>query len=244
MQKKEGITPVSGASEKFLRSHLLECWKTPFLNVEQTLSLLSTGRKAVARQSFLRSEHALLIQWLSQARQVLSQKSREVFYFLSVRATESMEGNMDSKPQQKVWGINLASVLKQISQNCEISQTSSSFLAVEDDTVALQRFQGEGEEHDDSVVVSDAEEVHSCSADTGATREFNTEVFIESVRELPCLWNTSLVSYRDRNIKANAWKQLSSLFNRDGEYQLGLDFTSFALYLAGLRNGFCMHLFL
>ena len=110
-----------------------------------------------------------------------------MFYFLIVRATESMEGNMDSKPQQQVWGINLASVLKQISQNCEISQTSSSFLAVEDDTVALHKFQGKGEEHDDSVVVSDTEEVHSCSADTGATRDFNTEVFIESVRELPCM---------------------------------------------------------
>ena len=37
MQKKEGIKPASGESEKFLRSRFLECRKTPFWNVGQTL---------------------------------------------------------------------------------------------------------------------------------------------------------------------------------------------------------------
>ena len=53
MQKKEGITPVSGASEKFLRSHLLECWKTPFLNVEQTLHSSKSIPKVILLFSFI-----------------------------------------------------------------------------------------------------------------------------------------------------------------------------------------------
>ena len=71
------------------------------------LSLLSTERKAVARQGSLRSDHALLIRWLSQARQVLSQKTREVFYFLSARATKVMQGNADSISQHTVLGSNV-----------------------------------------------------------------------------------------------------------------------------------------
>ena len=148
---------------------------------------------------------------------------------------------MGSTPQQKVLEINLASMLKQMSQNCEISRTSSSFATGQDDAVAVRKFRDEGEEDGNSVVVSDTEEVQSiqsCSVLTSSPREFDTEVFIESVREFPCLWNTSLVSYRERNIKANAWKQLSSLFNRDGEYQLGLSFTSLALTSVDLRNDF------
>ena len=148
---------------------------------------------------------------------------------------------MGSTPQQMVLEINLASILKHMSQNCEISRTSSSFATGQDDAVAVQNFRDKGEEDSNTVVVSDTEEVHSiqsCSALTSSPREFDTEVVIESVKECPCLWTTFLVSYRERNSKANAWKQLSSLFNRDGEYQLGLSFTSLALSLADLRNDF------
>ena len=37
MQKKEGIKPASGESKMFLRSCPLECWRTSFWNVGQTL---------------------------------------------------------------------------------------------------------------------------------------------------------------------------------------------------------------
>ena len=72
------------------------------LEATSVLSLLSTERKG-----FLRSEHALLIRWLSQAHQVLSQKSRGVFYFLSVRATKFIQGNTDSIAQHTVLGSNV-----------------------------------------------------------------------------------------------------------------------------------------
>ena len=72
------------------------------LEATSVLSLLSTERKG-----YLRSEHALLIRWLSQAHQVLSQKSRGVFYFLSVWATKFMQGNTDSISQHTVLGSNV-----------------------------------------------------------------------------------------------------------------------------------------
>ena len=46
---------------------------------------------------------------------------------------------------------------------------------------------------------------------------FDKELFIEELRQLGCLWNTSLPSYKDRNVKANAWKNLSQIFDRDGK---------------------------
>ncbi|XP_028418615.1 uncharacterized protein LOC114544599 [Dendronephthya gigantea] len=45
--------------------------------------------------------------------------------------------------------------------------------------------------------------------------EFDKEFFLEEVRTLSCLWNTSLSTYKDRTAKANAWKKLSEILNRD-----------------------------
>ena len=39
--------------------------------------------------------------------------------------------------------------------------------------------------------------------------EFEPGIFIEEIRQLPCLWNTSLAVYKGRNVKANAWNRLS-----------------------------------
>jgi len=50
--------------------------------------------------------------------------------------------------------------------------------------------------------------------------EFDKEFFIEKVRQLSCLWDTSNPSYKDRTVKANAWKTLSEIFNRDGKREL------------------------
>ena len=43
------------------------------------------------------------------------------------------------------------------------------------------------------------------------------QVETEELRQLGCLWNTSLPSYKDRTVKANAWKKLSQIFDRDGK---------------------------
>ena len=46
---------------------------------------------------------------------------------------------------------------------------------------------------------------------------FDKELFIEEIGQLGCLWNTSLPSYKDRTVKANAWKKLSQTFDCDGK---------------------------
>lgn len=50
--------------------------------------------------------------------------------------------------------------------------------------------------------------------------ECDKEFFIEEVRQLSCLWDTSNPSYKDRTVKANAWKKLSEIFDRDGKGEL------------------------
>jgi len=48
-------------------------------------------------------------------------------------------------------------------------------------------------------------------------KSFDHEEFINRLKELPCLWNTSISSYKDRLVKLNAWRKLVKLFDRDGE---------------------------
>ena len=47
--------------------------------------------------------------------------------------------------------------------------------------------------------------------------EFDTGIFIEEIGQFPCLWNTSIAAYKDRNIKANAWNRPSLMFGKEGE---------------------------
>ncbi len=56
-------------------------------------------------------------------------------------------------------------------------------------------------------------------ADDGLVEEdsfFDTESFIEAIRNERCLWDTSCLSYRDRNKKANAWEKLGRQCNKNG----------------------------
>lgn len=48
------------------------------------------------------------------------------------------------------------------------------------------------------------------------TREFEVEIFLEEVRKYSCLWDISSPNYKDRNMKSNAWKAISSVFGREG----------------------------
>ena len=52
------------------------------------------------------------------------------------------------------------------------------------------------------------------------TREYDIEIFIEDLKDLSCLWNTSTVSYKDRNCKVNAWRKVAQMFNKDSKLQL------------------------
>ena len=52
---------------------------------------------------------------------------------------------------------------------------------------------------------------------SSSVTEFDTEVFIDLVRGEPCLWNTSLRSYKEQNKRRNAWNKISEIFAKDGE---------------------------
>ena len=87
-------------------------------------------------------------------------------------------------------------------------------------TSSLQVGASDGEESLDISVIEETQNQPPDNGEDGlgqVDQEFDRELFIEEVRSLPCLWNTSLVGYKDRAIKINAWKKLSSIFNRDGK---------------------------
>ena len=48
--------------------------------------------------------------------------------------------------------------------------------------------------------------------------DFDKELFIQEIRNHRCLWDTNNPSYKDRNMKANAWTHLSIVFHVDGEF--------------------------
>ena len=56
-----------------------------------------------------------------------------------------------------------------------------------------------------SVVLDDSDEVVPSVRD-----HFDQEVFIEAVRVYPCLWNTSVASYKDQTKKKRAWQQIKA----------------------------------
>ena len=88
---------------------------------------------------------------------------------------------MDSTSQHTVFGLNLASLIRQMAQNSEISQAVPPSVTITDDVLVNPRqFGVKGEAGDDVVVVSDSEEVGEATgiAPSSATREFDTEVFI------------------------------------------------------------------
>nr|XP_047122390.1 uncharacterized protein LOC124805892 [Hydra vulgaris] len=44
---------------------------------------------------------------------------------------------------------------------------------------------------------------------------FSTEVFLSEIRKYPCLWDVSHQSYKDRSVKMNAWKEISTSFETE-----------------------------
>ena len=47
--------------------------------------------------------------------------------------------------------------------------------------------------------------------------EHNAEIFIDLVKEEPCLWNTAFRSYKDQTKKKNAWTNISSKMGKDSK---------------------------
>ena len=53
--------------------------------------------------------------------------------------------------------------------------------------------------------------------DGEGSEDFDKEAFSEAVRRFRCLWDTNDRTYKDRNIKANAWRHLALVFQREGK---------------------------
>ncbi|XP_065667396.1 uncharacterized protein LOC136087801 [Hydra vulgaris] len=51
--------------------------------------------------------------------------------------------------------------------------------------------------------------VASCS------KSFSTELSLSEIRKYPCLLDVSHPTYKDRNIKINAWKEMSACFEAE-----------------------------
>ena len=47
--------------------------------------------------------------------------------------------------------------------------------------------------------------------------EYNAEIFIDLVKEEPCLWNIAFRSYKDQTKKKNAWTNISSKMGKDSK---------------------------
>ena len=75
--------------------------------------------------------------------------------------------------------------------------------------------------------VDDIEKFHDDLAITSAplaqnlsivqTDEYTVEIFIDLVKEEPCLWNTAFRSYKDQTKKRNAWANIASKLGKDSK---------------------------
>ena len=95
---------------------------------------------------------------------------------------------MDLTSQNTAFGLNLATFIRQMAQNTDISRAVPSSVTITDEVLMSPRqFEDKGEAGDDILAVSDSEEVgegtgRAPSYASSATREFHTEIFIESER--------------------------------------------------------------
>ena len=99
---------------------------------------------------------------------------------------------MDSTSQQTVVGLDLTNFIRGIARNSEITHNAPTSATNEngflrepqEGNATLLKFGGEGETEDESVVVSDSEEVGEARGRAPTVIEFDTEIFIENVTML------------------------------------------------------------
>ena len=60
-----------------------------------------------------------------------------------------------------------------------------------------------------------------------------TETFISELEKYPCLYNTTMKEYHDRNERKNCYEALSQVMNVSGEYTIWL-FTYLAIILLSM----------
>ena len=76
---------------------------------------------------------------------------------------------------------------------------------------AEQSLQGNGE------VLSTTNDDQSQERERTEDGGLDKELFIIELRKYPSLWNKRCPTYKNRNIKVNAWKMLAQTFNKDGK---------------------------
>ena len=72
----------------------------------------------------------------------------------------------------------------------------------------------ENEREIDTLVQDTTKEIHRDSF--VSTDSFDKEAFLEALRAYRCLWDTNNASYKNRTMKINAWRSLSTLFKVEG----------------------------
>ena len=58
-----------------------------------------------------------------------------------------------------------------------------------------------------------------------AVRDWQGEL-IEEIRKYPCIWNTKCKAHKDKFKKAEAWRRIAFVFNRDGKIFILFDVSS------------------
>ena len=114
---------------------------------------------------------------------------------------------MEIEKQRRLAGIDVVLLRQMASQNNE----SHDYVVKDTQTTDVSGIQAPLPDVDDSPL---NEASYSLEVDL---KSFDHEEFIDRLKELPCLWTTSISSYKDRSVKFNAWRKLVKLLDRDGE---------------------------
>ena len=114
---------------------------------------------------------------------------------------------MELEKQLRIAGIDVALLRQMACQNNE----SNDYQLEDSQTTDVSGIQASLPDEDNSPL-NDAS--YSLEVES---KSFDHEEFIDRLKELPCLWKTSISSYKDRIVKLNAWRKLAKLFDRDSE---------------------------
>ena len=64
------------------------------------------------------------------------------------------------------------------------------------------------------------------------------------IRKYRCLWDTNSSTYKDRNVRSNAWNELSDVFNKEGKQKKKhLRLIQFQFFLSDMLRCLLRHTF-
>jgi len=122
-------------------------------------------------------------------------------------ASMASQNTMEIEQQLRLAGIDVAPLRQMASQNNE----SNDYQLEDAQTTDFSGIHAPLPDVNDSPL---NEASYSLEVES---KSFDHKEFIDRLKELPCLCNTSISSYKDSIVKLNAWRKLAKLFDRDGE---------------------------